>query len=34
MHKIYHDELSGNGYLDLIMTEVKKLRLKPTDRSG
>ena len=26
MHKIYHDELEGNGYLDHIMTEVKKLR--------
>jgi len=27
MHKIYHDELNGNGYLDHIMTEVKKLRI-------
>ena len=27
MHKIYHDELSGNGYLDHIMAEVKKLRI-------
>ena len=27
MHKIYHDDLSGNGYLDHIMTEVKKLRI-------
>jgi len=26
MHKIYHDDLDGNGYLDHIMTEVKKLR--------
>ena len=34
MHKIYHDDLGGNGYLDHIMTQVKKLRLKPIDRSG
>jgi hypothetical protein len=27
MHKIYHDELNGNGYLDHIMAEVKKLRI-------
>ncbi len=27
MHKIYHDELGGNGYLDHIMAEVKKLRV-------
>ena len=26
MHKIYHDELSGNGYLDNVMSEVMKLR--------
>lgn len=26
-HKIYHDELTGNGYLDHIMSEVKKLRV-------
>ncbi|HOP12101.1 MAG TPA: hypothetical protein PK629_11495 [Oscillospiraceae bacterium] len=27
MHKIYHDELSGNGYIDHIMEEVKKLKI-------
>lgn len=26
MHRIYHDELSGNGYLDNVMSEVMKLR--------
>lgn len=25
MHKIYHDELDGNGYLDAVMEQVKKL---------
>lgn len=28
MHKIYHDELDGNGYLDSIMKRVKELPLK------
>ena len=28
MHKIYHDELDGNGYLDAIMEQVKKLPIK------
>ena len=27
MHKIYHDDLSGNGYLDHVMEEVKKLKV-------
>lgn len=25
MHKVYHDELDGNGFLDAIMEEVDKL---------
>ena len=25
MHKVYHDELGGNGFLDAIMEEVNKL---------
>lgn len=25
MHKVYHDELKGNGFLDSIMTEVDKI---------
>ena len=25
MHKIYHDELGGNGFLDSVMHQVKKL---------
>lgn len=25
MHKVYHDELKGNGFLDAIMEEVDKL---------
>ena len=25
MHKVYHDELGGNGFLDAIMEEVDKL---------
>lgn len=25
MHKVYHDELGGNGFLDNIMKEVNKL---------
>lgn len=25
MHKIYHDELEGNGFLDKIMSDVKHL---------
>ena len=25
MHKVYHDDLNGNGFLDDIMKEVKKL---------
>lgn len=27
MHKIYHNDLNGNGYLDQLMAEVKKLKL-------
>ena len=26
-HKIYHDDLQGNGFLDRIMDEVKKLKV-------
>ena len=25
MHKVYHDELNGNGFLDSIMEEIDKL---------
>ena len=25
MHQVYHDELKGNGFLDTVMTEVRKL---------
>lgn len=28
MHKIYHDDLDGNGYLDEIMKAVKALPIK------
>lgn len=28
MHKVYHDKLNGNGYLDHIMDEVYKLPIK------
>ena len=28
MHRIYHDLLDGNGHLDHLMNEVKKLPLK------
>lgn len=27
MHKIYHDDLGGNGYLDHIINEVKKVKV-------
>ena len=29
MHKIYHDDLGGNGFLDHIMAQVKTLRVVP-----
>ena len=28
MHKIYHDELDGNGFLDNVMVQVKKLPIR------
>lgn len=28
MHKIYHDELNGNGYLDSVMEAVRALPIK------
>lgn len=28
MHRIYHDELDGNGYLDTLMAQVKQLHIK------
>lgn len=28
MHKVYHDNLDGNGYLDSIMSKVKSLPIK------
>ena len=27
MHEIYHDEVDGNGYLDSIVENVKKLKI-------
>ena len=27
MHRVYHDQLGGNGYLDKIMDEVKNLKI-------
>lgn len=27
MHRVYHDQLGGNGYLDKIMDEVKSLKI-------
>ena len=28
MHRIYHDELGGNGYLDALIEQAKKLPIK------
>lgn len=28
MHKVYHDDLGGNGFLDAIMEEVSKLEIR------
>lgn len=28
MHKCYHDELNGNGYLDTMMSKVKALEIR------
>jgi predicted lactoylglutathione lyase len=28
MHKVYHDDLDGNGFLDKIMHQVKSLPIK------
>lgn len=28
MHRVYHNELGGNGYLDTLMENVKKLPIK------
>lgn len=28
MHKVYHDDLEGNGFLDALMAEVAKLEKK------
>lgn len=30
MHKVYHDGLGGNGYLDDLMQAVRRLRIIPT----
>lgn len=27
MHRIYHDDLGGNGFLDRLMKEVQKLKI-------
>lgn len=29
MHKIYHDDLKGNGFLDDLMSNVKRLPVNP-----
>jgi hypothetical protein len=29
MHKIYHDELNGNGFLDDLMNTVSRLKIIP-----
>ncbi|MCD7805456.1 MAG: hypothetical protein LUH03_10025 [Oscillospiraceae bacterium] len=29
MHKIYHDDLDGNGFLDDLMSSVRRLPLHP-----
>ncbi|MCD7927359.1 MAG: hypothetical protein LUF80_00615 [Oscillospiraceae bacterium] len=29
MHKIYHDELNGNGFLDDLMKAVRNLQIDP-----
>lgn len=29
MHKIYHDDLDGNGFLDDLMDQVRQLRIVP-----
>ena len=29
MHRIYHDELSGNGYLDTLIAKVRSQKVKP-----
>lgn len=31
MHKIYHDSLSGNGFLDTVMNQVKGLRIHTSE---
>ncbi len=31
MHKTYHDELKGNGYLDVLMDKVKHLEIREDD---
>jgi hypothetical protein len=28
MHKIYHDDLNGNGYLDDVIEKIKKLKVE------
>ena len=28
MHQVYHDDLGGNGFLDAVMEEVRKLEVK------
>ena len=30
MHKIYHDDLAGNGFLDDLIHEVRRLEIVPT----
>ncbi len=36
MHKIYHDDLNGNGFLDDMMEAVRKLKINPVlpDKKG
>ena len=34
MHKIYHDELQGNGFLDKIMADVRALPVRKEEGRG
>ncbi len=36
MHKIYHDDLNGNGFLDDMMEAVRRLKINPVlpDKKG
>lgn len=34
MHKVYHDELNGNGFLDDLMRQVRNLEIIPAIVQG